>query len=42
MLHKAEEVRLDGGPENLRAMSEDIQNLYTHEIGLLDEVCIPS
>jgi hypothetical protein len=34
MLHKAEKVRLDGGPY--------IQDLYTHKIGLLDEVCVPS
>ena len=39
-LRKAEEVRLGNGPENLRAMYENVENLHTQVTGLLDEVLI--
>lgn len=38
MLRKAEEVRLGEGPENLRAMGDNVQKLYSHDMALLDEV----
>ena len=38
LLRKAEEVRLERGPERIEASIRDVQTLANHDSGLLDEV----
>jgi hypothetical protein len=39
MHRKAEEVRLGNGPENLRAMIENVEKLFRQDQDILEEVC---
>lgn len=43
LLHQAEEVRLEHGPEKIEAYIDDISKLREHDNAILDEVsvCLP-
>ena len=42
ILKKAEEVRLDSGPERIETSINDVQALAKHNATLLDEVSLPT
>ena len=39
LLRKADEVRVEGGPERIRALLQDVEGLAAQDRRLLDEVC---